>query len=139
MKPGLVKPDNMDSKHSIHQQICEYIAFVIKWRSRAITTKNISKLVNITWMYFPPSKPIIIEKLHTLEEVLSNTADQRVPLIQELQELVQSVRPLQLLTRLCILQNIQWSHIQQLPLPGSLKQYIEIGDISSNHVIHTVI
>ena len=135
MKPGLVKPDNIHSEESIYHEICAYIDLVINWRyGGPINTENISKLVNITWMYFPPSKPIIMEKLHTLEEILSDSAGQRV--IQELQELVRSVRPLQLLTRLCILQNIQWKHIQQLPLPGSLRRYIEIGDISSNHAIH---
>ena len=135
MKPELVKPDNMDSKNSIYHHIYRYINIVIESRyGGPIDIENITKMVNITWMYFPPSRPLIIKKLHALEKASTDTTSQRV--IQELQEQVQTVRPLQLLTRLCILQNIQWKHIQQLPLPGLLKRYIEIGDVSSNHVIH---
>ena len=115
MQPALVKPDNMESPNSIFDQLCQYVDFVIRMRFEGpIRVENISKLVNITWMYFPLSKSIIMGKLHTLEEVLSDTAGQKK--IQELQELVRSVRPLQLLTRLCILQNIQWKHIQQLSI-----------------------
>ena len=138
MKPALVKPDSMESSHSVFNEMCQYLDLVTIMRYEGpIDMENISKLVNISWMYFPLSKPIILKKLHTLKKASSDTTSQRE--IQELQELVQSVRPLQLLTRLCILQNIQWKHIQQLPLPGLLKQYIEIGNVSRNHVIHELI
>ena len=41
--------------------------------------------------------------------------------------------------RLCILQLIQWKDIKRLPAPGRLIRYLELGNISSDHVVHNVL
>ncbi len=56
-----------------------------------------------------------------------------------LQDLIQTVRPLQLISRVCIRQHVQWHDVNQLPVPKPLKDYISFGDISPDHVIHKVI
>ena len=59
--------------------------------------------------------------------------------VAELQALLRTVRPLQLLCRLCIMEHVQMKDAQFLPLPPKLQLYIQIGDISSTHPIHSVL
>ena len=133
-KPGeLHVHPQVELEFSIQHQIYVYVDLVIRFGD-SCPTENISKVVNILWMYVPSSKSFALD---TLEKLMHKFGEQKV--MQELQELMLCVRPLKLLTRLCILQNMDWMHIQRLPLPASLIRYIEIGNISSNHVIHRLI
>ena len=95
---------------------------------------NITKLI---WMYSPTSKKCAKDYF---QWVLTdrNDLDARNT-VHGLQDLILTVRPLTLLCRLCILKYVVWTDVPQLPLPGNLKQYIQIGDISPDHVIHKVL
>ena len=88
-------------------------------------------------MYHPPSKDILLDFLRKLIDK-ANDHNLRRTLI-DLYNIVLSVRPLKLLSRLCILKHLQWKDVGQLPLTQLLKKYISIGDIPPSHKIHKVI
>ncbi len=97
---------------------------------------KISMLVTIIWMYHPQSNSLVARFLSNLWQ---DSHDSNVTsTVSDLQVLVQSVRPLKLLSRLCILQHVQWKDVKQLPVPPLLQHYIRIGDISPNHVVHQI-
>ena len=86
----------------------------------------VEKIVSIVWMYHPPSKPLVDTFVQDLLHEV-NDGNTRSTLIQ-LEEMVRSIRPLQLLCKLRILQLVPWKDVQQLPLPQSLQQYVCIGN-----------
>ena len=114
---------------------------------------NITRIINVIWRYHPQSKGMVESFLGDFqldgEQNSSNTEqsdnddglanDTVVNVINGLEELMQSVRPLMLLCRICVLQRVLLKDVEQLPLPRQLKQYIHIGDISPDHVVHKVL
>ena len=102
-----------------------------------LTLFDISGITKLIWMYFPADKIPITEYLHKLYDDISATDEIKV--VRNLQDMIQTVRPLMLLCRLCILQHVQWKDIKHLPAPVGLIRYIELGDISTDHIIHEVV
>ena len=105
--------------------------------TRPFTMSNICNITKLIWLYFPEDKIRAMDYLHMLHDGISSTDDSRV--VSDLQDLMQTVRPLKLLCRLCILQLIHWKDIKRLPAPMRLIRYLELGDISSDHVVHSVL
>ena len=97
---------------------------------------NISKVIKLIWMYHPASKHYIMGYLHKLCGYVNDTDTH---IVSALQDLVESVRPLMLLCRLCILQNIQLKDISYLDLHARLKRYLQLGDISHDHVVQKIL
>ena len=104
---------------------------------RPLTLFDISCITKLIWMYFPADKIPITDYLHTLQDDTSDTDESKV--VSDLQDMIQTVQPLTLLCRLCILQNVQWKDIKHLPAPVGLIRYLELGDISDDHIIHEVL
>ena len=57
---------------------------------------------------------------------------------EELRMFTRNVLPLRTLTRQCIMQQLEWRDVKYLPLPTSLKVYLRIGDISTEHSVRTM-
>ena len=98
---------------------------------------HFSTIVKLIWMYHPISNGLVddvLTKTHarTQKDVVRHT-------VAELQALLHTVRPLQLLCRLCIMEHVQMKDAQFLPLPPKLQLYIQVGDISSTHPIHSIL
>ena len=102
--------------------------------TRPFTFSNICSIIKLIWLYFPEDKIPAMDYLHKLHNRISSRDERRD--VTDLQDLMQTVRPLKLLSRLCILQHIEWKDIKHLPAPLRLIRYLELGDISFNHVIH---
>ena len=98
---------------------------------------KISQVVKFIWMYHRASKLSIKDYLQKLYDDV-NDDDQR-DIVSDLQDLMESVRPLMLLCRLRILQNIEWKDIRLLNLPKLLKHYLQLGDISHDHVVRKIL
>ena len=88
-------------------------------------------------MYQSDAKIIMKDYLHQLHDDKSDIGDRRV--VNDLEDLMQAVRPLKLLCRICVLQHIKWKDIKHLAMPARLKQNLEIGDISNEHVVYKVL
>ena len=99
---------------------------------------KISRIIKIMWMDDPSSKAFIMDYLHNHLIYNVNDPDEKNE-VHGLQDLVLSVRPLMLLCRLCILEHVHWTDVLGIPLPKRLRQYVQIRDISSDHVIHKLL
>ena len=104
---------------------------------RPLTLFHISGITKLIWMYFPADKITATDYLHTLQDDIS--APDEIKVVSDLQDIIQAVRPLMLLCRLRILQHVQWKDLKHLPAPVGLIRYLELGDISADHIIHEVI
>ena len=104
---------------------------------RSFTISNISCIFTLIWMYHSADKLLIMDYLEKLFDGMSDSGDRIV--VGNLQDMMLTVRPLKLLCRICVLQHVQWKDIKQLPMPTRLKLYLEIGDISANHVVYQVL
>ena len=102
-----------------------------------LTLFDISCITKLIWMYFPADKITATDYLHKLQDDIS--APYEIKVVSELQDIIQAVRPLMLLCRLRILQHVQWKDLKHLPAPVGLIRYLELGDISADHIIHEVI
>ena len=106
-------------------------------RARPFTLSNICSIVKLIWLYFPEDKICAMDYLHKLHDKASSSDDRRA--VSDLQDLMRTVRSLKPLCRLCILQHIQWKDIKCLPAPVRLVRYLELGDISYDHVVHKLL
>ena len=102
-----------------------------------LTMSNISCVIKLIWMYQSDAKIIMKDYIHQLHDDKSDIGDRRV--VNDLEDLMQAVRPLKLLCRICVLHHIQWKDIKHLAMPARLIQYLEIGDISNDHVVYKVL
>ena len=105
--------------------------------SPPLTMSNVITVIKLIWMYQSDAKIITMDYLHKIQDDISDTNDRRVE--NDLEDLMQAVRPLKLLCRICVLQHIQWKDIKHLPMPARLIQYLKIGDISNRHVVYKVL
>ena len=106
--------------------------------SQGINLYNINQAITLVWMYKPSCKRYIMEYLQKLCNDLTNFDDDQ-DIVNNLQELLQQVRPLTLLCRLEVLNYIQWKDIQKLNIHRHLQKYLQFGDISASHIIHNLI
>ena len=96
----------------------------------------VSMVTKFIWMYDPARKDIIMDYLHNLYGDAGET-DRKT--VSDLQDMMQSVRPLTLLCRLRILQYVKWKDLRLLHVPVIIRHYLELGDISNGHVVYRVL
>ena len=63
--------------------------------TRPFTMSNICSIIKLIWLYFPDDKIRAMDYLHKLQDETSSTDDSRV--VSDLQDLMQTVRPLKVL------------------------------------------
>ena len=141
----------LPSIHGEHYELTRPLLILLDdQRKRALNgslylLSNIEKIAHLIWMYDPRGRVWAASMLKDFISAAStintgtNALENVISALNELRETVQSVRPLQLLSRLSILQHVQWQDVKQLPLPASLKRYVCFGDISQDHKIHDII
>ena len=96
----------------------------------------VSMVAKFIWMYDPARKDIVMDYLHKCYGDASET-DRKA--VSDLQDIMQSVRPLTLLCRLRILQYVKWKDLQLLHVPVIIKHCLEFGDISNDHVVYRIL
>jgi len=91
-------------------------------------TMRLRYIVPLLWMYKPSCKRSVVRYLHQLRE--EDVTGEKQDFVLRYKILIESVKPLSLLSRVIILRHMEWHDVSQqnLLLPNALVRYLQVGD-----------
>ena len=104
-----------------------------------VILQRIARFVKMCWIHCTAKEEKALLET-SIDDLLkaAKSNDYAQTVVEELRMFTRNVLPLKTLTRQCIMQQLEWRDVKYLPLPTALKVYLRIGDISTDHPVHTM-
>ena len=110
----------------------------------AVQLRMVKRTAHLLWAYSysagsGSNATTLLSCIRTLKVDVSD--EQQRQAIGDLEELALSVRPLTLLSRICVLGHIKWKDIAVLTphLSVAMVHYLQIGDVGNDHPVHRLL